>query len=144
MDRVIRLFRMFWINRGSREGTLEVICRDSVRLVLPNRHMTWKPGQHVFLTLPGVSGLPFESHPMTIANIPERDERGRSKSNELVFYIRALDGFTKKLYDHAMLNPGKTVVALADGPYGCPPDPNTFSTVLLVCGEPSMLFFLPY
>jgi ferric-chelate reductase len=126
------------VNRGkqeSHEAVVETISRDSIKLRLPNRKITWKAGQHVFLILPGVSTVPFESHPFTIANIPDRDANGRSKPTDLVFYIRAMDGFTRKLHDYAALHNGQTVVALADGPYGRPPPVNTFSTVVLIAGE---------
>jgi predicted ferric reductase len=145
-DRLLRVLRTIKINRGayheqSHAGIVYTVSQDSVKLILPNRHLTWNAGQHVYLTLPGVSTIPFESHPFTIANIPERKENGEplGKASDLVFYIRAMDGFTRKLYDYAHAHQGKSVVALVDGPYGKPPPVNTFSTVVLIAG---MLFFI--
>ena len=139
LDRIVRGIQMIWINRGkpdSTKATVHLVSDDSVRLVLPQRHMKWKAGQHVFLTLPGVSKLAFESHPMTLANVPDVDDEGRQvKSTDLVFYIRAMDGFTRKLYEYAVKNNGKSVTALVDGPYGTPPDVNNFTMVLLIAGE---------
>lgn len=132
-DRSFRLFRLLSINQGKpkcTEASIEVISPNAVRLVLPNRDITWKAGQHVFLILPGVSTIPFESHPFTIANIPS----GQGAS-DLVFYIRSMDGFTRKLDNYAQTNNGKSVTALVDGPYGRPPPVNTFSTVVLVAGR---------
>jgi len=143
-DRVVRVLRLTIINRGkpeSYEATVEALGRHSVRLILPNRHISWRPGQHVYLIIPSISTLPFETHPFTIANIPERDEKGGKKGTNLVFYIRAMEGFTRKLYDYAVLNQGKPVTALVDGPYGQPPPVNSFSTVMLIAGEHSFLEF---
>lgn len=79
--------------------------------------------------------MPFESHPFTIASI--RDD----KNQDLVFTIRAMDGFTHRLYTHAVENPGKSVMVLVDGPYGTPPAVNTFSTVILLAGKFQCLSF---
>ncbi|KAG8825926.1 hypothetical protein FRC19_010185 [Serendipita sp. 401] len=146
LDRVVRGIRLLFINRGKpqpRRAIVEHVSEDCIRLVLPNRHMTWKAGQHVFLTLPGVSILPFESHPMTIANIPERDEQGARKPTDLVFYIRAMDGFTRRLQQYGSRHHGELVIALADGPYGKPPPVNTFTTVILVAGGSGIASTLP-
>jgi ferric-chelate reductase len=135
-DRVGRGVRLFF-NRGTPkpyEAIVEAISHDSVRVTLPNRHMTWKAGQHAFLTLPGVSRFPFECHPFTIANIPDRDSNGKKKATDLVFYIRAMRGFTRKLQDYAAAHQGGTVSAFVDGPYGIPPPVTTFSTVVLIAG----------
>jgi ferric-chelate reductase len=135
-DRVGRGVRLFF-NRGTPkpyEAIVEAISHDSVRVTLPNRHMTWKAGQHAFLTLPGVSRFFFECHPFTIASIPDRDSNGNKKATDLVFYIRAMRGFTKKLQDYAAAHQGGTVSAFVDGPYGIPPPVTTFSTVVLIAG----------
>ncbi|KIM25520.1 hypothetical protein M408DRAFT_315075 [Serendipita vermifera MAFF 305830] len=145
-DRVTRGLRLFFINRGmpkAHDAIVEAISTDSVRLVLPNRHITWKAGQHVFLILPGVSNIPFEAHPFTIANIPDRDGKGKKKVTDLVFYIRAMDGFTRKLHDYAAAHQGSTVSAFVDGPYGVPPPVNTFTTVVLIAGGSGASFTVP-
>jgi len=79
--------------------------------------------------------MPFESHPFTIASI--RDD----KNQDLVFTIRAMDGFTRRLHTHAIENPGKPVMVLVDGPYGTPPAVNTYSTVILLAGRFDFLLF---
>ncbi|CCA71399.1 hypothetical protein PIIN_05339 [Serendipita indica DSM 11827] len=147
LDRIIRGIQMIRINRGNPQSTkaiVQLVADDSVRLVLPQRQMRWRAGQHVFLTLPGVSKLPFESHPMTLANIPDTDEDGKqAKSTDLVFYIRAMDGFTRKLYEYAINNDGKAVTTLVDGPYGTPPDVNSFTTVIFIAGGSGIASTLP-
>jgi ferric-chelate reductase len=131
-DRAVRWLKLLVINIGKSipvKAVPEHIADNAIRLTLPNRRIRWSPGQHVFLTLPGVSKMPFESHPFTIATV--RDD----KNKDLVFTIRAMDGFTRHLHTHAVKNPGKAVTVLVDGPYGTPPAVNTFSTVVLLAGR---------
>ncbi|KAG8760253.1 hypothetical protein FRC14_003551, partial [Serendipita sp. 396] len=146
-DRASRVLRMIFVNRGesaSRSATITAISQDSIQLVLPNRQIKWNAGQHVFLILPTVSNIPFEAHPFTIANIPERDQRGnKSSETDLVFYIRAMDGFTRKLYEYAQAHNGGTVPALVDGPYGVPPPIHSFTTVILIAGGSGVSFTVP-
>lgn len=40
------------------------------------------------------------------------------KQSELVFYIRHQRGFTARLYQHALAQPGSSVPVFVDGPYG--------------------------
>jgi Ferric reductase NAD binding domain/FAD-binding domain len=57
----------------------------------------------------------ISAHPFTICSLPSAQSNGQSK---LVFYIRHQGGFTAKLYQHALNNPGASVPVLVDGPYG--------------------------
>jgi len=84
--------------------------------------------------------LPFESHPFTIASIREPEGDG---SHPLVFIIRAMDGFTRHLYNYAVSHPGKPVTVLVDGPYGWPPSVDSFSSVVLLAGGSGVSFTLP-
>ena len=145
LDRVVRLFRLVFIN--SRNPTplkadIEHVSRDAVCITVPNRHINWSAGQHVFLTLPGISTLLFESHPFTIASIREPTTRGY-KNQPLVFIVRGMNGFTRHLCDYAASYPGKPVTVLVDGPYGRPPPVNTYSTVVLLAGGSGVSFTLP-
>lgn len=84
----------------------------------------------MFLAFPTLG--PVESHPFTIANLQEGDE----KAKELVWVIRARDGLTKRLKDHAMAKNGRvTAPVFMDGPYGAPPDITAFSTCVFIAGE---------
>jgi ferric-chelate reductase len=138
IDRAVRWLKLLLVNTGKSvpvQAVPEHVADHAIRLTLPNRRIWWSPGQHVFLTLPGVSKMPFESHPFTIASI--RDD----KNQDLVFTIRVMDGFTRRLHKHAVGNPGKPVMVLVDGPYGTPPAVNTFSTVVLLAGKFQRLSF---
>ncbi|KAF2633016.1 hypothetical protein BU25DRAFT_87617 [Macroventuria anomochaeta] len=74
---------------------------------------TVKPGQYVYLTLPGLRSLGlglFESHPFMIAWAVE-DEQARLRTIVLLVQVRS--GFTQKLQ---FANPLSRVII--DGPYG--------------------------
>ena len=142
-DRVGRVLRLVFVNIATpTKAAIEHVSRDAIRITLPNRHINWSAGQHVFLTLPGVSALPFESHPFTIASIREPTAEG-DKDHPLVFIIRAMNGFTRHLYNHAASHPGKPVTVLVDGPYGRPPSLDSFSSVVLLAGGSGVSFTLP-
>lgn len=144
-DRVCRVFRLVFINCGRSvplRAVIEHVSSDAVRITIPNRHISWSAGQHVFLTLPGISTLLFESHPFTIANIHNPTARG-NKNKPLVFVIRGMSGFTRHLCNYAASYPGKPVTVLVDGPYGRPPSVNSYSSVVLLAGGSGVSFTLP-
>jgi len=145
LDRVFRVLKVIFINTGNSapvKAVIEHVSSDAVRITLPDRRMNWTAGQHVFLNVPGVSTLPFESHPFTIASIREPTIEGH-KNQPLVFIIRTMNGFTRHLYNHAVSHPGKPVAMLVDGPYGRPPSVDCFSTVVLLAGGSGVSFTLP-
>lgn len=57
----------------------------------------------------------ISAHPFTICSSPPTNA---SEQSELVFYIRHRRGFTAKLYQRALEQPGVSVPVLVDGPYG--------------------------
>jgi hypothetical protein len=61
--------------------------------------MRWKPGQHCYIAVPGISSL--GNHPFTIASIP--NTKYYQGNNEVVFLIRECGGFTKMLGAHAKI-----------------------------------------
>ena len=102
--------------------------------------------------MPGVSTIPFEAHPFTIASIdtmhdgtPIADEESFIKIEpywkELVFFINIRDGFTKKLGDAAQR--GENVKVFVDGPYGKSPDLTDYDTSVLIAGGSGVSFTLP-
>jgi ferric-chelate reductase len=146
LDRSLRLARILYNNRfWSRKNpdhthaTVELLSEDTVRLTL-RRRFTWIPGQHAYVILPSISTLPTESHPFTIASIPET--HGDNKDRTVVFLIRGRSGLTQRLRDHAIRNGANSVPALLDGPYGYPPDLRPFTTCILISGQlDDLLFF---
>lgn len=155
VDRLLRLIRMvtfnhlyfgFSKNKGNLDGTVELLSPHFVRLRL-NRpaHFHWGAGQTAFLTMPGVSRMPWEAHPFTISSIDAsaksiaavEKEPGVSGETlpywkELVFLINVRDGFTKRLAQAA--EKGEKVKVLVDGPYGFTPSLGNDETVVLVAG----------
>jgi predicted ferric reductase len=64
---------------------------DTTRVILRNPPISWTPGQHVFLSCHSV--LPLQSHPFTIASIPE--------DGVMEFLIKSEAGGTRRFYKHA-------------------------------------------
>lgn len=138
-DRVLRTVWLMWNNRFGvskhySTATVELISSDTVRLTL-RRRFNWRPGQHAYVILPTISSLPTEAHPFTIASIPQSvDGQDNSTDREVVFLIRGRDGFTGRLREYASAGGVRSVPALVDGPYGCPPDLSKYTTCVLVAG----------
>ncbi|KAK6333709.1 hypothetical protein TWF730_003892 [Orbilia blumenaviensis] len=118
-DRLIRLSRGFYYSKGTR-ATIYPLPGDAVKVVLDKR-ATFQPASHGFISIPSIK--PFQSHPFTI-----------SSADSLEFIIRAQRGFTRKLYDRAIRNPGESLRCYFDGPYGNVPDYRRMNRVVLFAG----------
>ncbi|KAI0321845.1 FAD-binding domain-containing protein [Amylostereum chailletii] len=145
-DRFIRLGRILWNNKlwkGSSQkycqASVESLSEDTIRLRL-QRSFTWRPGQHAYITLPTVSDIPTEAHPFTISSIPGSEIEG---DHAIEFLIRAREGFTARLREHAVKMGSCTVPVFVDGPYGCPPDLRSFTTCILLAGGSGVSYTLP-
>ncbi|OCH94962.1 hypothetical protein OBBRIDRAFT_721614 [Obba rivulosa] len=140
---------------------LEVLPGRTVRLrVITPGHLSWAPGQHFLLRIPAITR--FTSHPFTVASVC--DEQAFSDSGrELIFLIRAKNGWTKDLWDTVVslmgrgqtCFPGETIPAghrppsrgillrtYIDGSYGSVARARwgSYSTVLIVCGGSGVSF----
>lgn len=158
LDRLIRTIRVVVFNHsyfgfksglGTFNAKAEVAAPGFVRLTLrrPN-HFGWSAGQSAFITMPGASLLPFESHPFTISNADVNyakstptssvDEKGgmaesvEGHGKDVVFLINARQGFTKRLLDLA--EKGGSLKVFLDGPYGVPPRVDGHDTVVFIAG----------
>ncbi|THH33845.1 hypothetical protein EUX98_g258 [Antrodiella citrinella] len=139
----------------------ELLSGSTVRLKLVTAgYIVWAPGQHFLLNIPAICR--FTSHPFTCASVC--DEGSRSDSGrEIVFYIRAKKGWTKRLRDtvtsllaHGRKQPpGETLPlnaklpehgilmhAMVDGPFGSSAGTNwgAYSSVLIVAGGSGVSF----
>jgi NAD(P)H-flavin reductase len=86
-----------------------------IRIIVPAK-FDWTPGQHVFLRFTGFGLLhAISAHPFTICSSPSMQP---NKQSELMFYLRHQGGFTSRLYQHALEQPGASLSVLVDGPYG--------------------------
>lgn len=127
--------------RNSQEIDTVRLVSESVMLVTLYRKTTWKAGQSFFLTLPTVSSFPLETHPFTVAALPGPFGTRPvliDGTKELLFIIRAKDGFTRRLLNLAKAAGGRAAqlpLTLVDGPYGVPPDVDAFRHVVLIAGE---------
>lgn len=84
------------------------------RITIP-ANFEWQPGQHCFLRFRSFGIHTLSSHPFTVCSLPSISPE---KSSELVFYIRHRGGFTAKLHNYALKQPGVQVPVFVDGPYG--------------------------
>lgn len=117
----------------------------------------WKPGQHIYLSRPGVAAKESnlsswirkgQVNPFTVASIPSRD-------GKLLLIARTLKGSTKKMAALAKsikqnAEPGRStktdVSVTIEGPYGCSaylPDLWGYSRVLFVAGGVGATFIVP-
>lgn len=121
------VFRLLYLNWTSpfriswgigEEAAVTVLEDNAVKVTIPTQ-VRWKPGQHVYLRMPGVSF--FENHPFTIASLCSDDfpsEYGE-QYRDMVVVFRPFGGFTKKVLDSALdRGPWWTYRAFIDGPYG--------------------------
>jgi len=123
-------------------ATITMLSEDTVGITL-QRRMNWTAGQYAFLILPGVSTIPFESHPFTMASISKAlDGTGGPKDKELRFIIRARSGFTRRLLEASAAQKDGKVAVLVDGPYGMPSNLKSYRTSILIAGGSGVSFTL--
>ncbi|KDQ18798.1 hypothetical protein BOTBODRAFT_28295 [Botryobasidium botryosum FD-172 SS1] len=158
LDRFARVIRTFFLSRvwlkivprKAENRTeisnvkLEQLSSDTVRVTMRLPQLaSWKAGQHFYLSIPSVSALPFESHPFSAASIASG-----LNEKELVFIIRAREGFTRRLLERAQiensLEPASkpALSAYVDGPYGCPPSWGLYDTCVLISGGSGITYTL--
>jgi predicted ferric reductase len=111
-----RPWRLSWLI--GEDSTVTMLPENAVKVTIPTQ-MKWKPGQYVYLRMPGVAI--FENHPFTISSLCSDDlpsEYGE-EYKDLVLVFRPFGGFTKQLMDRALeKGPYHTYRAFVDGPYG--------------------------
>ncbi|KAF3919070.1 hypothetical protein ABW21_db0203726 [Orbilia brochopaga] len=118
-DRLVRFFRGVHYSKGTK-ATIYPLPGDAIKVVL-YKNATFQPASHGFLSIPSLKL--FQSHPFTI-----------SSADSLEFIIRGQRGFTRKLYDRALKNPGESLPCYFDGPYGNVPDYRRMNRVILFAG----------
>ena len=138
------------------EAEVQAFPGDVMAITIYGTSFSWKPGQHVRLWCPSISLI--GAHPFTISNIATPIHDTTSPANDttaLQLFVRAKSGFTKRLHGHAShsvqqscANPSNTAQqAIAKvfitGPYGFPPTPNCYNTVILIAASTGASFTLP-
>ncbi|KAH6695412.1 hypothetical protein F5X68DRAFT_272775 [Plectosphaerella plurivora] len=95
----------------------------------------WRPGQHFYVWMPRLGLL--ETHPYTVMCTS-------ACGCGLQFVVRKHGGFSKRLHDFGLKNPGgsSATTALVTGPYGSPAAWHTFATLVLISGSTGASFTL--
>ena len=160
LDRLVRISRIVWINlsffhpkqrRNARESSLlschaelTPLAHQTTRITIKNPPISWRPGQFVFLSCHSL--VPLQSHPFTIASIPE--------DGQLEFLAKSNKGATRSFFRHATKNgqlPSSTVdikvasgrISAVEGPYGCIRPLRQFDSVVFFAGSTGATFTMP-
>lgn len=157
LDRSIRALRVVYANvsyfhpKQRKEGHMLGVwaCKaeftplphNTTRVVIQNPPISWTPGQHVFLSCHSI--VPLQSHPFTVASIPE--------DGKMEFIIKAERGGTKRFFSYATKLQGlpstsdrkRTRTVAIEGPYGCIRPLRQFDSVVLLTGSTGATFTLP-
>ncbi|KAF9886251.1 hypothetical protein FE257_011864 [Aspergillus nanangensis] len=120
----IRLFYLNWTNPFrlsfliGEESAVTFLPQNAMKVTVATR-MRWKPGQYVYLRMPGIAF--FQRHPFTIASLCSEDFPSQygEKYRDLTLVFRPAKGFTRKVFFKALEHgPYKTWTAFLEGPYG--------------------------
>ncbi|CAH0043425.1 unnamed protein product [Clonostachys solani] len=123
IDRLIRASR-FTYNLINNQVVMYPLPGGATRLLLrkPSSQFA-RPGSHCFLWIPQVSIC--QNHPFTIVS---NDDEG------LELLMKRREGFTQRVNDLALRNPGRVAWVSIDGPYGSLPDINIYDKLVLIAG----------
>ncbi|KAF3929139.1 hypothetical protein AA313_de0200097 [Arthrobotrys entomopaga] len=162
LERAGRFASIMYRNVGRRvtNATLTALSTEAVRVTLDMpRPFKFRPGQHVYLYLPTVTG--WQSHPFSVAwadesaplvwdekkeDLPRnrQDVYGPQKTTvELI--VRRRTGATNSMFQKAAKAPEgtATVTALVEGPYGTHHSLTSYGTVVLFAGGVGITHALP-
>lgn len=137
----VRMFKLNWLKPWRNafmigdEAAVTLMSENAIKVTIPTQ-MRWKPGQYVYLRMPGISLL--DNHPFTISSLCSEDfpsEYGE-KYRDCVLVFKPFKGFTRKVLDTAIAKgPFHTYRAFLDGPYGgMRRDLAAFDTCILIAG----------
>ena len=98
------------------------LANGGTRVVLDRSLPLAKPGMHASLWINKIKK--GQAHPFTIVSVDPVAE----------FVISAQNGFTKSLHAFALENPGKSLGATVDGPYGTVPNFERYDRIVLIAG----------
>lgn len=156
-DRTVRGFLSVWRNLHIRglgrtngqvgfKTEVEPLPHDYVRVTLKDVNFSWRAGQHIYLSIPSVLSIPFESHPFTIASSASTSSES---TKDLTLYLKVHNGFTKRLLGRARKNFSSgnvyTPKAFISGPWGIPPLPSLerANSLIFICSSTGASFTIP-
>ncbi|KAI9051444.1 hypothetical protein LZ554_004490 [Drepanopeziza brunnea f. sp. 'monogermtubi'] len=120
----------------------EALSTDLTIVTIKDVHISWKPGQHIYLWLPYLG--PLESHPFTIAS--PYTTGADCHCNEIQLAIRAHSGFSRRIHNFAQANQvtaKNSLTGFISGPYGAPPHWEAFETLVLISASTGASYTLP-
>ncbi|KAH6667510.1 ferric reductase like transmembrane component-domain-containing protein [Halenospora varia] len=137
----LRMFNLNWLKPWRNawligdEAAITLMAENAIKVTIPTQ-MSWRPGQYVYLRMPGISV--FENHPFTISSLCSEDfpsEYG-DLYRDCVLVFRPFGGFTRRVLETAIdKGPFKTYRAYLEGPYGgMQRELAAFETVILIAG----------
>ena len=137
----MRIFNLNWLKPWRNawligdEAAVTLMAENAIKVTIPTQ-MSWRPGQFVYLRMPGISV--FENHPFTISSLCSEDfpsEYG-DLYRDCTLVFRPFGGFTRKVLETAIeKGPFKTYRAYLEGPYGgMQRELAAFDTVILFAG----------
>ncbi|KAL2871485.1 ferric reductase family protein [Aspergillus lucknowensis] len=132
--------RTLWANSAS----FTPLPGNVTRITIENPGTGWSAGQYMFLACHAIA--PLQTHPFTIASIPE------DKKIELL--VRAEKGSTRRFFQYALkhahvlgtepaTSSKKTRAVFLDGPYGRLRSLRQFDSVVLIAGGMGATFTVP-
>ncbi|KAF3918465.1 hypothetical protein ABW21_db0203550 [Orbilia brochopaga] len=149
------------IGRSVTKATITALSTEATRITLDMpRPFRFRPGQHVYLYLPSITG--WQSHPFSVAwadetaplvwNPDTKEELPRNRQDiygpqkttvELI--VRRRTGATDKIFRKAAASAdgSVTVRALVEGPYGTYQSLSSYGTVVLFAGGVGITHQLP-
>ncbi|KAI9711009.1 MAG: hypothetical protein M1820_002447 [Bogoriella megaspora] len=160
LDRLIRWVRTLWINLAifhprqlknadkpsllSCQAELIPLTHDTTKITIKNPPISWRPGQYVYLSCHSI--VPLQSHPFTIASLPE--------DGKMEFLIKSKKGATQRFFRHTSkkgILPTTTAdikatlgkVSAIEGPYGNTRPLRQFDSVLFFAGSTGATFTMP-
>lgn len=153
-DRLARALLVLYANlsvfrpKRYREGfwackaTFEPLGSDMTRIVIRNPPISWSVGQHVLLSCHSIA--PFQSHPFTVASIPQ--------DGTMEFLVKSKSGGTKQFFEHAQkhqelpitqVNTSASNSVVIEGPYGAIRPLRQFDSLFLIAGSSGATFTVP-
>lgn len=128
LDRIIRASKLFY-NLASNNASVYPMADNAVKIVFKKPLFGAKAGSHCFIWIPGLRL--FQTRPFTIVS---------NGPSGLELVIKAYDGFTKSLYDKAVMSPGLSLRASVDGSYGSFPDLAHYDKLVFLAGGSGATF----